>query len=287
MQDWNYLKTNDFEITLELGCYKYPPHTQLKEYWDDNKEALIAFIERVHTGIKGFVIDKSTGEPINSGRTNATIEIDEIHHTVVTGENGDYFRLLNPGDTYTVSAWAPGYNRNIQRQVEIPNGVIVDPKTKLLSAKVINFTLSRDKSQEWSQEMDFNLDSNLEPKYLNNDEMKSAMANLENTYPDLIEVLMNDAGWSTEIPALYLRKNENDVNNNDEKINVAFFGSLYGAQPIGREMLIRLARHLGEGYKKADSSIIRLIDSVNIYLLPMIDYEHFDPSLDGESFDQS
>ena len=41
MQDWNYLKTNDFEITLELGCYKYPPHTQLKEYWDDNKEALI------------------------------------------------------------------------------------------------------------------------------------------------------------------------------------------------------------------------------------------------------
>ena len=138
-----------------------------------------------------------------------------------------------------------------------------------------------------SLEMDFSLDSNLEPKYLNNDEMKSAMANLENTYPDLIEVLMNDAGWSTEIPALYLRKNENDVNNNDEKINVAFFGSLYGAQPIGREMLIRLARHLGEGYKKADSSIIRLIDSVNIYLLPMIDYEHFDPSLDGESFDQS
>ena len=66
MQDWNYLKTNDFEITLELGCYKYPPHTQLKEYWDDNREALIAFIERVHTGIKGFVIDKSTGEPINN-----------------------------------------------------------------------------------------------------------------------------------------------------------------------------------------------------------------------------
>ena len=29
MQDWNYLHTNDFEITLEIGCYKYPPHEQV------------------------------------------------------------------------------------------------------------------------------------------------------------------------------------------------------------------------------------------------------------------
>ncbi len=29
MQDWNYLHTNDFELTLEIGCYKYPPHEQV------------------------------------------------------------------------------------------------------------------------------------------------------------------------------------------------------------------------------------------------------------------
>ena len=55
MQDWNYLHTNDFEITLELGCYKYPPHEQLPNYWQDNREALLAFIERVHVGVKGVV----------------------------------------------------------------------------------------------------------------------------------------------------------------------------------------------------------------------------------------
>ena len=71
MQDWNYLHTNDFEITLELGCYKYPPHGQLAQFWQDNREALLAFIERVHTGIKGFVLSKEDATVITA--TNATI----------------------------------------------------------------------------------------------------------------------------------------------------------------------------------------------------------------------
>lgn len=48
MQDFNYLSSNDFEITLELGCEKYPPAEQLEEEWERNKNALINFIWQVN-----------------------------------------------------------------------------------------------------------------------------------------------------------------------------------------------------------------------------------------------
>jgi carboxypeptidase D len=77
MQDWNYLNTNDFEITLEIGCFKYPKSEQLTTFWDENKEALTAYLERVHSGIKGVVRD-SFGTPI----ANATVQVQGIRHQV-------------------------------------------------------------------------------------------------------------------------------------------------------------------------------------------------------------
>lgn len=47
MQDWNYVNTNDFEITLELGCFKFPKASQLSKFWMENKDALVTYIEQV------------------------------------------------------------------------------------------------------------------------------------------------------------------------------------------------------------------------------------------------
>lgn len=47
MQDFNYLSSNDFEITIEMGCEKYPKADKLSHEWERNKEALIYFMWQV------------------------------------------------------------------------------------------------------------------------------------------------------------------------------------------------------------------------------------------------
>ncbi|TRY88144.1 hypothetical protein DNTS_029451 [Danionella cerebrum] len=79
MNDFSYLHTNCFEISIFLGCDKFPHESELAHEWENNREALLAFIEQ---GIK---------------------------HDIKAAATGDFWRLLNPGE-YRVSARADGYS---------------------------------------------------------------------------------------------------------------------------------------------------------------------------------
>ncbi|XP_042585044.1 LOW QUALITY PROTEIN: inactive carboxypeptidase-like protein X2 [Cyprinus carpio] len=103
INDFSYLHTNCFEISVFLGCDKFPHESELASEWENNREALLAFIEQVHRGIKGVVKDVS-GNPL----ANATVSVEGIKHDVKTAATGDYWRLLNPGE-YRVTARADGY----------------------------------------------------------------------------------------------------------------------------------------------------------------------------------
>lgn len=47
MQDFNYLHTNCFEVTVEVGCERFPPQEELHLAWQENYQALITFMEAV------------------------------------------------------------------------------------------------------------------------------------------------------------------------------------------------------------------------------------------------
>ncbi|KAM9786703.1 probable carboxypeptidase X1 [Syngnathus typhle] len=104
MNDFSYLHTNCFEVTVELSCDKFPHASELPVEWENNKESLLLFMEQVHRGLKGVVRDKES----KKGIEDAVIKVEDHGHDIRTAADGDYWRLLNPGD-YKVVAWAEGY----------------------------------------------------------------------------------------------------------------------------------------------------------------------------------
>uniref|UniRef100_A0A8B9FR18 Peptidase M14 domain-containing protein n=1 Tax=Amazona collaria TaxID=241587 RepID=A0A8B9FR18_9PSIT len=80
MNDFSYLHTNCLELSIYLGCDKFPHESELQQEWENNKESLLTFMEQVHRGIKGLVTDQQ-GEPI----ANATIVVGGINHNIRTG----------------------------------------------------------------------------------------------------------------------------------------------------------------------------------------------------------
>ncbi|KAL6096437.1 aebp1 [Pungitius sinensis] len=103
MNDFSYLHTNCFELSVFLGCDKFPHESELALEWENNRESLLSFIEQVNRGIKGVVRDVE-GNPL----ANATISVEGIRHDVRTAAGGDYWRLLNPGE-FRVTAKADGH----------------------------------------------------------------------------------------------------------------------------------------------------------------------------------
>ncbi|XP_014384335.1 PREDICTED: LOW QUALITY PROTEIN: inactive carboxypeptidase-like protein X2 [Myotis brandtii] len=104
LNDFSYLHTNCFELSIYVGCDKFPHESELPEEWENNRESLIVFMEQVHRGIKGLVTDSH-----GKGIPDAIISVEGINHDVRTASDGDYWRLLNPGE-YVVTAKADGFS---------------------------------------------------------------------------------------------------------------------------------------------------------------------------------
>eukprot|EP00096_Caligus_rogercresseyi_P007380 TRINITY_DN2522_c0_g1_i1.p1 TRINITY_DN2522_c0_g1~~TRINITY_DN2522_c0_g1_i1.p1 ORF type:complete len:485 (-),score=130.93 TRINITY_DN2522_c0_g1_i1:115-1569(-) len=96
MQDFNYLFSNALEVTMELSCCKYPRSKVLLKEWDKNREALISYIEQVHSGLKGLVTDSSGARiPGATLQFRSPASKEPIGKDVKASEDGEFWKILN------------------------------------------------------------------------------------------------------------------------------------------------------------------------------------------------
>uniref|UniRef100_A0A1I8FH39 Peptidase_M14 domain-containing protein n=1 Tax=Macrostomum lignano TaxID=282301 RepID=A0A1I8FH39_9PLAT len=88
MQDYNYLNTNCFELTLELSCNKHPYAAELPSIGLRISTPLVHV--RCAQGVRGFVLDFDTGAPLSA----VSVLVDGIDHAVLTAQDGDYWETV-------------------------------------------------------------------------------------------------------------------------------------------------------------------------------------------------
>ncbi|XP_072286935.1 carboxypeptidase D [Pyxicephalus adspersus] len=287
MQDWNYLNTNCFEVTIELGCVKYPMASELPGYWESNHRSLLEFIKQVQKGIKGFVLDATDGR----GIFNATISVADIDHPVTSDKAGDYWRLLVPG-TYKVTASARGYVP-VTKTVNVTDG----------DAIVTNFTLTRSGADTHKEDKgkvpvvepekpdpntrefealikDLSAENGLEHlllskssdidlyRYRSYHDLSESLRGLNLNYPNITK--LTRLGQSVEYRYIWSLEISNKPNVSEpEKPKIRFVAGVHGNAPVGTELLLTFAEFLCLNYKK-NSAITKLIDRTRIVIVPMV-----------------
>uniref|UniRef100_A0A8C8SCC2 Carboxypeptidase D n=1 Tax=Pelusios castaneus TaxID=367368 RepID=A0A8C8SCC2_9SAUR len=285
MQDWNYINTNCFEVTIELGCVKYPNAEDLPKYWEQNQRSLLHFIKQAHRGVTGFVLDATDGR----GIVNAIISVADIDHPVTTYKAGDYWRLLVPG-SYKITASARGYT----------------PLTKTVSVgdrgvMQVNFTLSRtdskveegktlvintpDTSDPTTKEFEtlikeLSVENGLERLILASSrdiapyryhlykDLSDFLRALHLNYPHITN--LTKLGQSVEYRQIWSLEISNKPNQSEpEEPKIRFVAGIHGNAPVGTELLLALAEFLCMNYKK-NAAITKLIDRTRIVIVPSL-----------------
>ena len=106
-QDYmNYFK-HCREVTLELSNEKLLRNDKLASYVSRNIPPMLAYMKRATLGLRGFVTDSVTGEPLNA-RVFICDHDYFNSHVYSFLPTGEYYRFLKAGH-YNVSFYADGY----------------------------------------------------------------------------------------------------------------------------------------------------------------------------------
>lgn len=134
MQDWNYHFMGNNEVTIELGTTKQPAASLITQFWNDNRQSMLAYMATCLRGVSGLVTDVLDGTPLA-----VTVQVVGRNHNIYTDPDvGDYHRMLLPG-TYALKFTATGYSPKTISNVVVTSGdatqldVQLTPAARLLS----------------------------------------------------------------------------------------------------------------------------------------------------------
>jgi len=116
LQDWMYRYQGVYHITMEISVTKSPAYSLMAQFWTENRESMLYYMEGCLTGARGIVTAAATGAPLY-----ATVTVVGRTSKVYTDpDGGDYHRILRPG-TYQLKFDAPGYS-SITLPVTVTSG---------------------------------------------------------------------------------------------------------------------------------------------------------------------
>ncbi|OXB73345.1 UNVERIFIED_CONTAM: hypothetical protein H355_016999 [Colinus virginianus] len=285
MQDWNYLNTNCFEVTIELGCVKYPNAEELPKYWEQNHRSLLQFMKQIHRGVWGFVLDATDGR----GILNATISVAEINHPVTTYKDGDYWRLLVQG-TYKITASARGYNPVTKTVAVGSEGAVqvnftlkrTDAKVEEGKVPVLNTPDTSDPNEKEFETLikDLSAENGVERLLLSSSgkvspyryrpykDLSEFLRGLYLNYPHITN--LSSLGQSVEFRQIWSLEISNKPNQSEpEEPKIRFVAGIHGNAPVGTELLLTLAEFLCMNYKK-NAAVTKLIDRTRIVIVPSL-----------------
>ena len=101
----------------DQGIYNEPDFSQIPALWEENREAMLAYMQWSLKGIREIVTDSHSGEPLK-----ATVRVEGIDHNIFTDPDvGDYHRILLPG-TYSIQVSVDGYMKRTVRDIPVGSG---------------------------------------------------------------------------------------------------------------------------------------------------------------------
>uniref|UniRef100_A0A4W4GVC5 Peptidase M14 domain-containing protein n=1 Tax=Electrophorus electricus TaxID=8005 RepID=A0A4W4GVC5_ELEEL len=285
MQYFSYLRGNCFEVTFELSCCKYPLASDLYTEWNNNREALLTYMEKVHIGIRGYVMTSA-----GIGLPDSNISVAGIDHSITTWIFGDYYRLLLPG-TYNITASSPGwYHSKTVHNVKVNEGramllnfILKDlieempllespasaiPTTarhQVLSSQGVSTLLSKVQQHDSSYH-----------SYLDMEQFLHRISTVHSSVAHFYSI-----GQSVRGRKLYVMEiSTNPGTDQPGKPQVMFVGSMHGNDAVGREILLNLVEYLCLNYGN-EPLVTQLVNTTRVHILPFMNPDGNEGAVDG------